>query len=230
MSIRELSDLLDPDTFKTMVEDLRATEGEVLPAERSGAERTAAAAARALSNLLLLWSQGSHTLANTILGTVQRRVLGKDAESVDSVIVEGMEDTLKLLRDNTGPQGVTAREVLLAGCIPKGKDLGDDAPRLVKPKAPHTHSLQAVAQRLGVNVDRLHAAARRKAHWQTGDPNVLYTYSPDYTPTTNRAFTAEQKQAIRDAYTAPDITHPSANQKTGAGAGQHPQPWCPSGI
>ena len=92
MSIRELSDLLDPDTFKTMVEDLRATEGELLPAERSGAERTAAAAARALSNLLLLWSQGSHTLANTILGTVQRRVLGKDAESVDSVIVEGMED------------------------------------------------------------------------------------------------------------------------------------------
>ena len=155
VSIRELSDLLDPDTFKTMVEDLRATEGEVLPAERSGAERTAAAAALALSNLLLLWSQGSHTLANTILGTVQRRVLGKDAENVDSVIVEGMEDTLKLLRDNTGPQGVTAREVLLAGCIPKGKDLGDDAPRLVKPKAPHTHSLQAVAQRLGVNVDRL---------------------------------------------------------------------------
>ena len=56
---------------------------------------------------------------------------------------------------------MTAREVLLAGCIPKGKDLGDDAPRLVKPKAPHTHSLQAVAQRLGVNVDRLRAAARR---------------------------------------------------------------------
>ena len=97
--MRELSDLLDPNMFKTMIDDLRATEGEPLPAECSGAEGSAGAAARALSNLLLLWSQGSHTLANTILGTCQRRVLGKDPESVDSVIVKGMENTLKLLRD-----------------------------------------------------------------------------------------------------------------------------------
>mmetsp|Transcript_129868 Transcript_129868/g.224513 ORF Transcript_129868/g.224513 Transcript_129868/m.224513 type:complete len:87 (+) Transcript_129868:425-685(+) len=85
-----------------MVRDLQGTTCEHIPAERDA--RVADGAARALSNLLLPWSHGSHSLASTILDMVHRRILGQDEESFDSVIVEGMADTLRLLRDNTEPQ------------------------------------------------------------------------------------------------------------------------------
>ena len=180
VSLRDLSESLSSDVASRMAEEVQSTQGDPLPGDLN--DRHADLAARALANVLLLAAKGSHTLATDIWENVNRRVLGEGPGSItDTVIVDGIQDALHLLRDNTGPQGVTCRDVVLAACVPKTKPLGDDAPRAVKPKDFRTHSLQAIADRLGVDVSRMHSGASRRAHWISREPNPLYTYSPEFT-------------------------------------------------
>ena len=80
-------------------------------------------------------------------------------------------------------------------------------------------NLRAVADRMGVPVNRMYRGMQRRYISESGDfgGNLCYTYHPDYRPTNSQAVMEAVKNEIHAAYRSSTTSHQSATKKTTIG-------------
>ena len=118
--MRDLAASLDDRGRKSLLEDIAATEGESQPALP---DRHIQIATRALTNLVLLFSKGSHAVAEELLAAVTGQVLGECVTpKLDQKIVDNLVHTFSMVQTDFGPQAVTLCDVICAAAAPSHRD------------------------------------------------------------------------------------------------------------
>ena len=216
----DLAASLDDRGRKSLLEDIAATEGESQPALP---DKHIQIATRALTNLVLLFSKGSHAVAEELLAAVTGRVLGECVTpKLDQKIVDNLVHTFSTVQTDFGPQTVTLCDVICAAAAPSHRDPKLDVNGFYNKDI---DNLRAVADRLGVTVNKMYRGMQRRYTWESLEfgGNFCYVYHPDYRPTNSQAVTEAEKQEIDAAYRSSTISHQSATKKTTMGKRKGPQ-------
>ena len=107
--------------------------------------------------------------------------------------------TFNMVQTDFGPRAVTLCDVICAAAAPSHRDPILDVNAFYNRDI---DNLRAVADRLGVPVNKMYRGMQRRYTWESGDfgGNFCYTYHLDYRPTNSRAVTKAEKREIDATY------------------------------
>ena len=146
----ELAAALDDRGRKPLLEDITATEGESQPALPN---KHMQIATRPLTNMVLLFSKGSHAVAEELLADVRGRVLGECVTPIlDQKIVNNLVHTFNMVQADFC-------DLIFAGEAPSHRDPNLDVNGFYNR---NISILRAVADRLGVPVNKMYRGMHEK--------------------------------------------------------------------